>query len=131
MQAKVADLIEKRRGISDKEVAINAKIAALEAKKASLKAELRFTTTPASSICRDLVPFRPILELTPTTTIPSRATSVTPFIADEQPTISFCDVNEDMIKKELPFDVFKRSLECEKILKVKVPKFYYKKDIKE
>jgi len=83
LQAKVADLIEKRRGISDKEVAINAKIAALEAKKASLKAELRFTTTPASSICRDLVPFRPILELTLITSVPSRVTSVAPSIADE------------------------------------------------
>ena len=124
-------MTEKRRGISDKEVAINARIAALEAKKASLRAELRFTTIPASSIRGDLVPFRPILEPTLITTIPSRATSVAPSIADEQLTISFYDINEDIIEKKLLFDVFKRSLEREKILKVKVPKFYYKKDIKE
>jgi len=83
LQAKVADLTEKRRGISNKEVAVNAKIAALKAKKASLRVELRFTTTPASSICGDPVPFRPILELTLITTIPSYATSIAPSIADK------------------------------------------------
>ena len=83
MQAKVADLTEKRRGISDKEVAVNARIAALEARKASLRVELCFTTTPASSIRRDPIPFKPILELTFITTIPSRATSIAPSIADE------------------------------------------------
>jgi hypothetical protein len=83
LQAKVADLTEKRRGISNKEVAINARIAALEARKASLRAKLRFTTIPASSICGDPVPFRLILEPTPITTIPSYATSVAPFIADK------------------------------------------------
>ena len=131
MQVKVADLTKKRRGISDKEVAINARIAALEARKASLRVELRFTTTPASFIRGDPVPFRPILELTLITIIPSRITSIAPSIADEQPTIGFRDINEDIIEKEPLFNVFKRSLECEKILKVKVPKFYYKKDIKE
>ena len=76
-------MTEKRRGISNEEVAINAKIAALEAKKASLRVELRFTTTPASSICGDPVPFRPILEPTLITTVPSYVTSVVPSIADK------------------------------------------------
>jgi len=83
LQAKVADLTKKRRGISDEEVAVNARIAALEARKASLRAKLRFTTTLASSICGDLVPFRPILEPTLITIVPSRATSIVPSIADE------------------------------------------------
>ena len=83
MQAKVVDLTKKRRGISNEEVAINARIAALKARKASLRVELRFTTTPASFVCGDPVPFKPILEPTPITIVPSRATSVAPSIADE------------------------------------------------
>jgi len=131
LQAKVADLIEKRRGISNKEVAVNARIAALEARKASLRVELCFIIISASSIRGDPVPSRLILEPTLITTIPSRATSITPSIADEQPTIGFCDVDKDIIEKELLFNIFKRSLKREKILKVKVLKFYYRKDIKE
>jgi len=76
-------LTEKRRGISDEEVAVNARIAALEAKKASLRAKLRFTIILASSIRGDLVPFRLILELTLITIVPSCATSIVPSIADE------------------------------------------------
>jgi len=83
LQAKVADLTEKRRGISDKEVAVNARIAALEARKASLRAKLRFTTIPASFVRGDPVPFRPILEPTPITTVPSRVTFIAPSIADK------------------------------------------------
>jgi len=71
-------LVKKCRGINDKEVAINASIAALEAKKAALRAKLRFTTIPASFICGDPVPSRHIIELTPSTTIPSRAASIAP-----------------------------------------------------
>ena len=76
-------MTEKRRGISDEEVAVNARIAALEAKKASLRAKLRFTIILASSIRGDLVPFRLILELTLITIVPSCATSIVPSIADE------------------------------------------------
>jgi len=71
-------LVKKCRGISNKEVAINISIAALEAKKAALKAKLRFITILASFICKDLVPFKYIIKLTPSTTIPSRVASVTP-----------------------------------------------------
>jgi len=78
LKAKVADLVKKRRRISNKEVAINASIAALEAKKAALRAKLRFTTTPASSIRGDPVPSKHIIEPTPSTTVPSRAASVAP-----------------------------------------------------
>ena len=98
LEVKVADLVEKRRGISNKEVAINASIAVLEAKKAALRAELRFTTIPASFICRDPVPFKHIIELTPSTTIPSYIASVAPpLIEDEQLIISFGDANKDII----------------------------------
>ena len=44
MKAKVANLVKKYCGISNKEVAINASIAALKAKKAALRAKLRFIT---------------------------------------------------------------------------------------
>ena len=77
-------MVEKRRGISNKEVAINASIAVLEAKKAALRAELRFTTIPASFICKDLVPSKHIIELTPSTIVPSYiAFVIPPLIEDE------------------------------------------------
>ena len=71
-------MVEKRRGISNKEVAINASIAVLEAKKAALKAKLRFTIILASFIYKDPVPFKHIIELTPSTTIPSYIASIIP-----------------------------------------------------
>ena len=71
-------MVKKHRRISNKEVIVNASIAALEAKKAALRAKLRFTTTPASSICKDPVPFRHIIELTPSTTIPFYIASIAP-----------------------------------------------------
>jgi hypothetical protein len=74
----VVDLVKKRHRISKEEVAINASIAALEAKKAALRAKLRFTTIPASFIQGDPVPSKHIIELTPSTTVPSRAASITP-----------------------------------------------------
>ena len=77
-------MVKKRRGISNKEVAINASIAALEAKKAALRAKLRFTTIPASSIYKDPVPFKHIIELTPSTTIPSYIASVAPPLIEDE-----------------------------------------------
>ena len=50
LKVKVVDLVKKCRGISNKEVAINASIAILEAKKTTLRAKLRFITMPASFI---------------------------------------------------------------------------------
>jgi len=77
-------LVEKRRGISNKEVAINASIAALEAKKAALRAKLRFITIPASFIRGDPVPFKYIIEPTPSTTVPSCAASVAPPLIEDE-----------------------------------------------
>ena len=77
-------MVKKRRGISNKEVAINASIAALEAKKAALRAKLRFITIPASFICKDPVPFKYIIELTPSTTIPSRIASIAPPLIEDE-----------------------------------------------
>jgi hypothetical protein len=77
-------LVEKRYRISNKEVTINASIAALKAKKAALRAKLRFIIIPASFIWGDLVPFKHIIELTPSTTIPSYIASIAlPLIEDE------------------------------------------------
>jgi hypothetical protein len=77
-------LVEKRCGISNEEVAINASIAALEAKKAALRAELRFITTPASFIRGDPVPSKHIIELTPSTTVPSRVASIAPPLIEDE-----------------------------------------------
>ena len=70
-------MVKKRYRINNKEVAVNASIAILEAKKATLRAKLYFTTTPASSICRDLVPFK-YIKLTPSTIVPSYIAFVAP-----------------------------------------------------
>ena len=78
MKAKVANLVKKYCGISNKEVAINASIAILKAKKAALKAKLRFTTMPASFIWGDPVPFKHIIKLTPSITVPSYVAFITP-----------------------------------------------------
>ena len=77
-------MVKKRRGISNKEVAINASIAALEAKKAALRAKLRFITIPASFIYKDPVPFKYIIKLTPSTTIPSYIASVAPPLIEDE-----------------------------------------------
>jgi hypothetical protein len=77
-------LVEKRYRISDKEVAINASITILEAKKATLRAKLRFITIPASFIRGDPVPFRHIIELTPSTTVPSYITSIAPPLIEDE-----------------------------------------------
>ena len=77
-------MVEKRYRISNKEVAINASIAALEAKKAALKAKLRFTTTPASFICKDPVPSKHIIKLTPSTTVPSCIASIAPPLIEDK-----------------------------------------------
>jgi hypothetical protein len=77
-------LVEKCRGISNKEVAINANIIALKAKKATLRVKLRFITMPASFIWGGLVPFKHIIELTPSTTVLSYIASIIlPFIKDK------------------------------------------------
>jgi hypothetical protein len=77
-------LVEKCRGISNKEVAINANIIALKAKKATLRVKLRFITMPASFIRGGLVPFKHIIELTPSTTVLSYIASIIlPFIKDK------------------------------------------------
>jgi hypothetical protein len=77
-------LVEKRRGISNKEVAINASIAALEAKKAALRAKLRFITIPASFIRGDPVPSKHIIELTPLITIPSYIAFIAPPLIEDK-----------------------------------------------
>jgi hypothetical protein len=77
-------LVKKRRGISNKEVAINASIAILKAKKAALRAKLRFITTPASSIRGDPVPSKHIIELTPSTTIPSYIAFIAPPLIEDE-----------------------------------------------
>jgi hypothetical protein len=77
-------LVKKRRGISNEKVAINASIAVLEAKKAALRAKLRFIIIPASSIRGDPVPSRHIIELTPSTTIPSYIASITPPLIEDK-----------------------------------------------
>jgi hypothetical protein len=77
-------LVKKRHGISNKEVAINASIAALEAKKAALRAKLYFITIPASFIRGDPVPFKHIIELTPSTTIPSRIAFIAPPLIEDE-----------------------------------------------
>ena len=82
--AKVADLVKKRYRISNKEVAINASIAILKAKKATLKAKLYFITILASFIRGDPVPFKHIIELTPSTTVPSCAASIAPPLIEDE-----------------------------------------------
>ena len=91
------DLIKKRRGISNKEVAVNASIIVLEAKKAALRAELRFIITPASFVRRGPVPSRHIIKPTPITTVPSCATSVIPIVINKVPIVGFSDTNKDII----------------------------------
>ena len=77
-------MVKKRYKISNKEVTINASIAALEAKKAALKAKLRFIIILASFIYKDLIPFKYIIKLTPSTTIPSYIASIIlPLIEDK------------------------------------------------
>jgi hypothetical protein len=71
-------LVKKRYRISNKEVAINASIAALKAKKAALRAKLCFITIPASFIRGDPVPFKHIIELTPSTIVPSYIAFIAP-----------------------------------------------------
>ena len=77
-------MVEKRRGISNKEVTINASIATLKAKKAALRAKLRFITTLASFIPGDLVPFKYIIKLTPLTTIPFYIASIAPPLIEDK-----------------------------------------------
>jgi hypothetical protein len=77
-------LVEKRRGISNKEVTINASIATLKAKKAALRAKLRFIITLASFIRGDPVPFKHIIKLTPSTTIPFYAASIAPPLIEDE-----------------------------------------------
>jgi hypothetical protein len=77
-------LVEKRHGISNKEVAINASIAALKAKKAALRAKLYFTIIPASFIRGDPVLFRYIIKLTPSTIIPSYIASIAPPLIEDE-----------------------------------------------
>jgi hypothetical protein len=77
-------LVKKRRGISNKEVAINASIAALKAKKAALKAKLRFIIILASFIRGDLIPFKYIIKLTPSTTIPFYIASIAPPLIEDK-----------------------------------------------
>jgi len=65
-------------------VAINASIAALKAKKAALKAKLYFITILASFIRGDPVSSKHIIELTPSTIVPSYIASITlPLIEDK------------------------------------------------
>jgi hypothetical protein len=77
-------LVKKYRGISNKEVAINTSITALEAKKATLRAKLRFITILASFIRGDLMPFKYIIKLTPSTTVPSYIASIAPPLIEDE-----------------------------------------------
>jgi hypothetical protein len=100
----------------------------LEAEKAALRADLRLTTTLGSSLRGDLGLASYAIP-TPSTSIQSRATSVAPPI--DEPTLDFGDEEQDTIREEPSYDVFKRSLDREKILKVKLPEAYTGKNIKE
>jgi hypothetical protein len=71
-------LVKKYYKINNKKVIINASIAILKAKKAALNAKLCFITILASFICKDLMPFKYIIKLTPLTIIPSYITFVIP-----------------------------------------------------
>ena len=84
MKAKVANLVKKYCGISNKEVAVNASIVALKAKKATLRLKLCFITILASFICKDLVPFKYIIKLTPSTTIPSYIAFIAPPLIEDK-----------------------------------------------
>jgi hypothetical protein len=77
-------LVKKRRRISNKEVAINASIIILEAKKAALRAKLYFITIPASFIRGDPVPFKYIIKLTPSITIPSCVAFIAPPLIEDK-----------------------------------------------
>jgi hypothetical protein len=70
--------------ISNKEVIINANIAILEAKKATLRAKLYFITIPASFICKDPVPFKHIIKLTPLIIILSYIAFIAPSLIKDK-----------------------------------------------